>query len=112
MHPEQVATHAEQKLRPQAAQVNEQLLQMSNLGGMTGLMEKLPGMNEIPDHVKSQVNDRDLVRLVAIINSMTPHEREFPAVIKGSRKRRIAESLRIAHNSLYLDRPPAPEQES
>ena len=68
----------------------EQLLQMSNLGGMTSLMDKLPGMNEIPDHVKSQVNDKEMVKLVAIINSMTPQERGFPAVIKGSRKRRIA----------------------
>ena len=36
------------------------------------------------------MNDRELVKLVAIINSMTPQERVFPAVIKGSRKRRIA----------------------
>jgi signal recognition particle subunit SRP54 len=68
----------------------EQLLQMSNLGGIAGVMEKLPGMSEIPDQVKNQVNDKELVKLVAIIDSMTLHEREFPAVIKGSRKRRIA----------------------
>jgi signal recognition particle subunit SRP54 len=72
------------------ADCREQLLQMSNLGGMAGLMDKLPGMAEIPEQVKNQVNDRELVKLVAIINSMTPHERVFPAVIKGSRKRRIA----------------------
>jgi signal recognition particle subunit SRP54 len=72
------------------ADFREQLLQMSNLGGMAGLMDKLPGMAEIPEQVKNQVNDRELVKLVAIINSMTPHERVFPAVIKGSRKRRIA----------------------
>ncbi len=72
------------------ADFREQLLQMSNLGGMAGLMDKLPGMNEIPDHVKNQVNDKEMVKLVAIINSMTAKEREFPAVIKGSRKRRIA----------------------
>lgn len=68
----------------------EQLLQMTNLGGMTKLMDKLPGINEIPDQVKNQVTDRELVKLIAIINAMTPHERTFPAVIKGSRKRRIA----------------------
>lgn len=68
----------------------DQLLQMSSLGGMAGLMDKLPGMNELPDQVKDQVNDRELVKLVAIINAMTPQERTFPAVIKGSRKRRIA----------------------
>lgn len=72
------------------ADFREQLLQMSNLGGMSGLMDKLPGMSEIPEQVKSQVNDKELVKLIAIIDSMTPHERIFPAVIKGSRKRRIA----------------------
>jgi len=67
-----------------------QLQQMANLGGMNELMDKLPGMNEIPDQVKERVNDREMTKLIAIINSMTPHERTFPAVIKGSRKRRIA----------------------
>ncbi|MES9943756.1 MAG: signal recognition particle protein [Candidatus Thiodiazotropha sp.] len=68
----------------------EQMLQMANMGGMSGLLDKLPGMGEIPDHVKNQVNDKEIGRLIAIINSMTPQERSFPAVIKGSRKRRIA----------------------
>jgi len=47
-------------------------------------------MGQIPDQVKQQVNDKEIGRLIAIVNSMTPHERQFPAVIKGSRKRRIA----------------------
>lgn len=68
----------------------EQLRQMRNMGGMTGLMDKLPGAAGLPEHVKNQVDDRQMVRLEAIICSMTPHERRFPAVIKGSRKRRIA----------------------
>jgi signal recognition particle subunit SRP54 len=68
----------------------EQMLQMANMGGMRGLLDKLPGMGELPEQVKNQVNDKEMGRLVAIINSMTPQERRFPAVIKGSRKRRIA----------------------
>lgn len=56
----------------------DQLLQMSSLGGMAGLMDKLPGMNELPDQVKDQVNDRELVKLVAIINAMTPRSGPFP----------------------------------
>jgi len=68
----------------------EQMLQMSNMGGMRGLLDKLPGMGDLPEQVKNQVNDREMGRLIAIINSMTPQERRFPAVIKGSRKRRIA----------------------
>jgi signal recognition particle subunit SRP54 len=53
-------------------------------------MDKLPGMNQLPDNVKDQVNDKLTVRMEAIINSMTPKERRHPDLIKGSRKRRIA----------------------
>jgi signal recognition particle subunit SRP54 len=67
-----------------------QLEQMTGMGGLSGLMDKLPGMANIPKDVKSQVNDRELVRMVAIISSMTEQERHFPDIIKGSRKRRIA----------------------
>jgi signal recognition particle subunit SRP54 len=40
--------------------------------------------------MKDQANDKQLKRLVAIINSMTPQERRSPHIINGSRKRRIA----------------------
>lgn len=67
-----------------------QLQQMQNMGGLTSLLDKMPGMSGVPDKVKNQMNDKQMRRLEAIINSMTPHERRFPQVIKGSRKRRIA----------------------
>jgi signal recognition particle subunit SRP54 len=68
-----------------------QLEQMQNMGGLGGLVDKLPGMSNLPDQVKSQVDDRQTRQMIAIINSMTPHERRFPDVIRGSRKKRIAE---------------------
>jgi signal recognition particle subunit SRP54 len=68
----------------------DQLQQMISMGGLSSMIDKLPGVGKIPDAVKNQVNDKDLKRQIAIVNSMTPHERQFPAVIKGSRKRRIA----------------------
>jgi len=68
----------------------DQLEQMKNMGGLTSLMSKLPGVAELPEQVKNRVNDRDMVRLAAIIDSMTPNERRFPAIIKASRKQRIA----------------------
>ncbi|WP_455211495.1 signal recognition particle protein [Kaarinaea lacus] len=68
-----------------------QLQQMQNMGGLTSLLDKMPGMSGVPDAVKNQMNDKQMRRLEAIINSMTPHERRFPQVIKGSRKRRIAQ---------------------
>ncbi|MDZ7789544.1 MAG: signal recognition particle protein [Xanthomonadales bacterium] len=68
----------------------DQLQQMDKLGGMGALMDKLPGMGNLSDAVKSQVDDSQTRRMVAIINSMTPKERRYPDIIRGSRKRRIA----------------------
>ncbi|GAA5139865.1 signal recognition particle protein [Thalassotalea piscium] len=68
----------------------EQLVQMKSMGGMMGMMDKLPGMGNISDKVKDQMGDKVTVQMEAIINSMTPGERQRPEVIKGSRKRRIA----------------------
>ncbi len=72
------------------ADFREQLLQMQNMGGMTALMDKLPGMGNIPDAMKNKINDKTTDRMIAIINSMTKKERLYPQLIKGSRKRRIA----------------------
>lgn len=68
----------------------DQMRQMQNMGGVQGLMAKMPGMGDLPPEALNQVNDREIVKLVAIVDSMTPHERRFPAVIKASRKKRIA----------------------
>lgn len=68
----------------------EQLVQMNDMGGMSSMMDKLPGMGNLPDAVKNQVNDKSSDKMIAIINSMTKKERKFPQLIKGSRKRRIA----------------------
>ena len=68
----------------------DQILQMKKMGGLTGLMDKLPGMGDVPSQVKDQVNDKELVKIEAMINSMTPMERQKPEIIKGSRKKRIA----------------------
>ena len=66
----------------------EQLNQMINMGGLAGLMDKLPGMGQLP--ANAMADDKQVHRMIAIINSMTAHERSHPAVIKGSRRRRIA----------------------
>jgi len=68
----------------------DQLSQMQQMGGMSAMMDKIPGMSNVPQAVKSQVNDKDLSRQVALINSMTNKERVFPALINGSRRKRIA----------------------
>jgi signal recognition particle subunit SRP54 len=67
-----------------------QLVQMQNMGGVSSMMDKMPGLDMIPEKAQGMINDKEIKRMEAIINSMTPHERHFPTVIKGSRKRRIA----------------------
>jgi len=70
--------------------LREQLQQMINMGGLAALMDKLPMGGKLPQGVSQQAGDKQLQRQIAIINSMTPQERKIPAVINGSRKRRIA----------------------
>ncbi len=68
----------------------DQLKQIGKMGGMMGIVNKLPGMGNLPQAAKDKINDKSLVEIEAIINSMTRKERRFPAIINGSRKRRIA----------------------
>ena len=68
----------------------DQLQQMRNMGGMKALLEKMPGMGQMGAQMQSQVDEKQFVRMEAVINSMTPIERRDPEVINGSRKQRIA----------------------
>ena len=71
--------------------MRDQLEQMQNMGGLSGLMDKLPGMGQIPEHVKQQVAaGKEVPRMVAIIGSMTKKERRNPTLLNGSRRARIA----------------------
>ncbi|HEU4457920.1 MAG TPA: signal recognition particle protein [Methylibium sp.] len=71
-----------------------QLAQMKNMGGLSGLMDKLPSQitgkagNPSPDQMDKA--ERDVRRMEGIIRSMTPLERRKPELLKASRKRRIA----------------------
>jgi signal recognition particle subunit SRP54 len=53
-------------------------------------LDKLPGLGSISENMKSQVNDKQVSRMVAIINSMTKKERRHPDLLNGSRKARVA----------------------
>ncbi|NZA25191.1 signal recognition particle protein [Luteimonas sp. SJ-92] len=70
--------------------MREQLDQMQNMGGIAGLMDKLPGIGQVPEHMKQQVTGKEVPRMIAIINSMTKKERRNPALLNGSRRARIA----------------------
>ena len=60
------------------------------MGGMMSLMDKMPGMGNMSAQMKDKANDKQFTQMEAIINSMTPGERQRPEIIKGSRKKRIA----------------------
>ena len=62
-----------------------------NMGGMAAMLDKLPMPGNVnPAALQDQANEQQMRRQVAIINSMTPGERQFPKTINGSRKKRIA----------------------
>ena len=69
----------------------DQVAQMNSMGGIESMMDKLPGMGNmnIPTGAIGGMMG-DMNKSVAIINSMTAKERQFPALIKGGRKKRIA----------------------
>lgn len=70
--------------------LKSQLEQMMNMGGMAGIMDKIPGAAGMAKKAPGMGDDKSIHQMIAIINSMTPHERRFPDVIKNTRKRRIA----------------------
>jgi signal recognition particle subunit SRP54 len=88
------AARVAEKMRKGAfdlADLREQLIQMQDMGGMTGLMGMLPGISRMKNQLAgANLDERLLKRQVAIIDSMTPQERRNPDVLKASRKKRIA----------------------
>jgi signal recognition particle subunit SRP54 len=72
--------------------LRDQFTQMENMGGLGSLVDKLPGMGAgAAQAMQNPAHARQMKRMVAIIDSMTPLERRRPEVINGSRKRRVAQ---------------------
>jgi signal recognition particle subunit SRP54 len=70
--------------------LRDQLRQVRRLGPLSSLLEMMPKVGPFKQMAGAQVDDRELVRVEALINSMTPKERRKPAIISASRKKRIA----------------------
>ncbi|MEK6592860.1 MAG: signal recognition particle protein [Pseudomonadota bacterium] len=68
----------------------QQIAQMKKMGGMSALMDKLPGNLAQMAQGAPQMEDKTIRRIEGIINAMTPQERVRPEILKASRKRRIA----------------------
>jgi len=69
----------------------KQMRQIRKMGPIGNLLGMMPGMGAMKQLKDVNVDDGELDRVEAIILSMTPHERAMPQIIKGSRRRRIAE---------------------
>jgi signal recognition particle subunit SRP54 len=69
----------------------DQLQQMNNMGGISSMLDKLPGMGNIAQLAQQKLDMKQFARMEALINSMTPKERRNPELIQGSRKRRITQ---------------------
>ncbi|HNE78700.1 MAG TPA: signal recognition particle protein [Solirubrobacterales bacterium] len=69
----------------------KQMRQIRKMGPIGNLLGMMPGMGAMKNLKDVDVDDGELDRVEAIILSMTPHERAMPQIIKGSRRRRIAE---------------------
>jgi signal recognition particle subunit SRP54 len=85
------AVKLEQKLRKAQFTFEDfldQLQEVKKMGPLSQVMGMLPGMNKLPQN--AQVDDKELVRIEAIIQSMTKKERANPSLLNGSRRRRIA----------------------
>lgn len=67
-----------------------QLQQMKKMGGLQSLLGKFPRIAQLPKGAAVIFDDKLLVKMQAIIQSMTLKERRFPTLINGSRKRRIS----------------------
>jgi signal recognition particle subunit SRP54 len=68
-----------------------QLQQIKRMGSMNSLLEMIPGGKKLASQVDADKAEKELKRVEAIINSMTPEERRNPAILNGSRRRRIAQ---------------------
>ena len=66
-----------------------QIQQMRKLGGLSNLLDKLPGAGQL-SAAELAMGEKQMRRIEGIINAMTPQERRNPAILKASRKRRIA----------------------
>jgi len=67
----------------------DQLQQITSMGGIGGMLDKLPGMGNLAQAAQQNVDLKQFARMEAMIGSMTPDERRRPEIIQGSRKRRI-----------------------
>ena len=88
------ARRMEEKLRTASFSLEDfrqQLREVKKMGPLSQLLEMIPGLGQVSRQLPADVTEKQMVRIEAIINSMTPAERQDPRILSGSRKRRIAQ---------------------
>jgi signal recognition particle subunit SRP54 len=87
------ALELQEKLRTDSFTLEDfrdQMRQVRKMGSLSDIMAMIPGLSKVADLKKHQPDDREVVRIEAIINSMTPEERRDSSLMNGSRRRRVA----------------------
>ena len=90
---EKKAQELEKKVRSATFDLDDflqQLKEIRKMGPLSQLMEMLPGMNKLSGKVSDDMQEKNLRKVEAIVQSMTMEERHHPEVINGSRRKRIA----------------------
>jgi signal recognition particle subunit SRP54 len=90
---EEKARELEKKIKERSFTLEDfrdQLRQIRNMGPLDQLLEMIPGFSTLKASKNIQVDEKELVKIEAIINSMTPKERNNYKIINGSRRKRIA----------------------
>jgi len=91
---EQHAKQLEKKMRTAEFNLEDflwQLRQLKKMGSLTQLVELLPGFSKLASNIPQGGEESQMRKIEAIILSMTPEERRNPAIVNGSRRRRIAQ---------------------
>ena len=73
----------------------ESMNQMKNMGGISSVLNMLPGLGNKAKDIEGMIDEKDMARKEAIILSMTPKERANPDILNPSRKRRIADGAGV-----------------
>ena len=90
---EKKAAELEKKLRKSQFTLEDfrdQMVQIRKMGSLGDILKMIPGMGKLKQLKNLDVDEKEFVRIEAIINSMTPRERQQHTIINGSRRRRIA----------------------
>jgi len=90
---EKNAVDIEKKIRKNQFTLEDfrnQMVQIRKMGSLTDLLGMIPGLGKNKQLKNLEVDEKELVKIEAIINSMTPHERRQYMIINGSRRKRIA----------------------